>query len=86
MFEEIDSFKLYRCDVGLLTNVSKFPLYLIKNQEVANETIIGMLNENYIASCLKYNNLNYWHNDGQSEVDFILQSNNGLIIPLEGAY
>ena len=85
MYEEIDSFKLYMNDVGLLTNTSKFPLYLIQNQEVVNELMIGMLAENYVADCLKYNglNLNYWHNEGQSEIDFVLQSTNGLIIPLE---
>lgn len=85
MYEEVDSFKLYMNDTGLLTNKSKFPLYLIQNQEAGNELMIGMLVENYVADCLKYNdvNLNYWHNEGQSEVDFLLQSTNGLIIPLE---
>lgn len=72
-------------DVGLLTNLSEFPLYLIKNREAVNETMLGMLTDNYIASSLKYNglNLNYWKNDFDSEVDFILQSKDGLIIPLE---
>ena len=85
MYEELDSFKLYMNDSGLLTNLSKFPLYLIKNHDAANDLMIGMLTENYVASSLNYNglNLNYWHNQSQSEVDFILQSNNGLIIPLE---
>ena len=85
MYEELDSFKLYMNDVGLLTNLSEFPIYLIKNREAVNETMIGMLTENYVASCLKYNelNLNYWKNEYDSELDFILQSENGLIIPLE---
>lgn len=85
MYEELDSFKLYMNDVGLLTNLSEFPIYLIKNREAVNETMIGMLTENYVASALKYNglNLNYWKNDFDSEVDFILQSEKGLIIPLE---
>ena len=85
MYEELDSFKLYMNDVGLLTNLSEFPLYLIKNREAVNETMIGMLTENYVASSLKYNglNLNYWKNDYESEIDFILQSKKGKIIPLE---
>lgn len=85
MYEELESFKLYMNDVGLLTNLSEFPIYLIKNREAVNETMIGMLTENYIASSLKYNglNLNYWKNDYDSELDFILQSEKGLIIPLE---
>ena len=85
MYEELDSFKLYMNDVGLLTNLSEFPIYLIKNREAVNEMMIGMLTENYVASSLKYNglNLNYWKNDFESELDFILQSEKGLIIPLE---
>lgn len=85
MYEELDSFKLYMNDVGLLTNLSEFPIYLIKNREAVNETMIGLLTENYVASSLKYNNLNlnYWKNDYNSELDFILQSEKGVIIPLE---
>ena len=85
MYEELDSFKLYMNDVGLLTNLSEFPIYLIKNRDAVNETMIGMLTENYVACCLKYNNLNlnYWKNDYDSKLDFILQSENGLIIPVE---
>lgn len=85
MYEELDSFKLYMNDVGLLTNLSEFPIYLIKNREAVNELMIGMLTENYVASSLKYNglNLNYWKNEFDSELDFILQSEKGLIIPLE---
>lgn len=85
MYEENDSFKLYMNDVGLLTNLSEFPLYLLKNREAANELMIGMLTENYVASSLKYNGINlyYWKNDYDSKLDFILQSNNGNIIPLE---
>ncbi len=85
MYEELDSFKLYMNDVGLLTNLSEFPIYLIKNREAVNELMIGMLTENYVASSLKYNglNLNYWKNDFNSKLDFILQSEKGLIVPLE---
>lgn len=85
MYEELDSFKLYMNDVGLLTKLSDFPLYLIKNREAVNETMLGMLTENYVASSLKINdvNLNYWKSDYESEIDFVLQSDKGLIIPLE---
>ena len=85
MYEELDSFKLYMNDVGLLTNLSEFPIYLIKNREAVNELMIGMLTENYIACSLKYNglNLNYWKNDFNSKLNFVLQSEKGLIIPVE---
>lgn len=85
MYEELDSFKLYMNDTGLLTNLSSFPIYLIKNRDAVNESMIGMLTENYVACTFKYNglNLNYWKNDYDSELDFILQSDKGLIIPVE---
>src|SRR5699024_10417297 len=75
MYEELDSFKLYMNDVGLLTNLSEFPLYLIKNREAVNESMIGMLTENYVATSLKINgfNLNYWKNEYDSKIDFILR-------------
>ena len=85
MYEELDSFKLYMNDTGLLTNLSNYPIYLIKNHNAANIDMMGMLTENYVASTLKFNNLNlnYWQNDNTSEVDFILQSTKGQIIPME---
>ncbi len=85
MYEELENFKLYTNDVGILTNLSELPLYFIKNSNVINESMLGMLTENYVASCLKYNglNLHYWKNDYESEVDFIIQTKRGDIIPLE---
>lgn len=85
MHEELESFKLYMSDIGLLTNISEFPIYLIKNREAVNEMMIGMLTENYVASSLVQNklNLNYWKNNQTSEVDFLLQSEKGNIIPVE---
>lgn len=85
MYEEMDSFKLYMNDVGLLVNLSEFPIYLIRNREAVNESMLGMLTENYVASSLKYNgfSLHYWKNEWESEIDFIVQSQNGLIIPIE---
>lgn len=85
MYEEVDSFKLYMNDVGLLTNLSEFPLYLLKNRDAANDLMIGMLTENYVATTFKINglNLNYWKNEYDSKLDFILQSSNGNIIPVE---
>lgn len=85
MYEELDSFKIYMNDVGLLTNLSEFPIYFIKNRDAVSETMLGMLTENYVASTFKFNNLNlnYWKNDYESKLDFILQSEKELIIPVE---
>lgn len=85
MYEELDSFKLYMNVVGLLTNLSEFPIYLIKNREAVNEMIIGMLTENYVACALKQNDLNpnYWQNEYDSKIDFILQMEKSSISPIE---
>ena len=85
MYEDIESFKLYMNDVGLLTNLSEFPIYLIQNRDAFNESMMGMLTENYVASSLKYsgNSLYYWKNDYSSVVDFIARSNKELIISIE---
>lgn len=85
MYEDLESFKLYMGDIGLLIYFSNFPIYLIQNVTNANVDIIGSFVENYVACSLKNNNLNlnYWQNDFTSEVDFLLQSKKGLIIPLE---
>ena len=47
--------------------------------------MIGMLTGNYVASSLKYNgvNLNYWKNEYDSKIDFVVQSEKGKIIPIE---
>ena len=83
-YEEMESFKLYMNDVGLLTDLSNFPPFFIKSIGALNETSFGMLTENYVASQFKYNglNLNYWQSN-TSEIAFILQSEKGLIIPVE---
>ena len=85
LYEQLESFKLYLNDVGLLTNLARFPLYLIKNREAVNEVMIGMLTENYVATCLIADglNLNYWQSDYNAEIDFILQTPLGRILPLE---
>lgn len=83
-YEELDSFKLYMNDVGLLTSLLKFPIYMINNPDIISDLKIGILAENYVASSLKFNgfDLHYWQS-GTSEVDFLLQSNKGFIIPVE---
>ena len=85
MYEEIESFKLYMNDVGLLTNLSEMPIYLFDNKKAINETMLGMFTENYVASSLKILgfNLNYWKNEYDSEVDFVIGTNKGNIIPVE---
>jgi predicted AAA+ superfamily ATPase len=45
----------------------------------------GALAENYVASALTTNGYAsyYWESQGKAEVDFIIQDNDGNIIPIE---
>ena len=83
--ENENNFVIYMNDVGLLTNMSEFPIYFIRNREAVNEKMFDMLSENYVASSLSNNNmdLRFWKNNYDSHVDFILKSEKGLLIPVD---
>ncbi len=76
-----DSFKLYFNDSGLLykkMNVSS-------NRLLTNERLVNILYENSIVATLSQNGFNmyYYHSDGKSELDFVIQTRTGKIIPIE---
>ena len=76
-----DSFKLYFNDSGLLykkMNVSS-------NRLLTNEKLVNILYENSVVATLSQNGFNmyYYHSDGKSEVDFVIQTRTGKIIPIE---
>lgn len=76
-----ESFKLYFNDCGLLykkMNVSS-------NRLLTNEKLVNILYENNVVSALSQNGFNmyYYHSDGKSEVDLVIQTRTGKIIPIE---
>ena len=60
------------------------PLQIILADINEDNTYLGAMTENYVAQALSANGhkLHYWQSDGIAEVDFVLQTENG-IIPIE---
>ena len=82
LYKEDEFFKLYLSDVGILVAVSGInyiDIMLDKSFEFK-----GAITENYIAQELitKTNNLYYWTQGRNLEIDFLLYNNDG-IIPVE---
>lgn len=76
-----DSFKLYFCDSGLLykkMNVSS-------NRLLTNDKLLHVLYENNVVATLSQNGFNiyYYHSEGKSELDLVIQTRTGKIIPIE---
>lgn len=83
-YMDLSSFKLYMADIGLLVMHSKMPLQMILSPIEIDNTFLGSIAENYVAQVLtnKGYDLMYWQSDGKAEVDFIIQSEDG-ILPIE---
>ena len=81
-FEQIDYFKLYLSDVGLLTSLLEisFSDILLDTEYMFKGTIA----ENYIAQTFRTNDISlyYWKSNNMAEVDFLLYREDG-IIPVE---
>lgn len=81
-FTDIDTFKLYLSDIGIMNNLLKLNI-----EDIINENISlykGVIAENYVANQLVSSgyDLYYWKNNATAEVDFLLYTKDG-IIPVE---
>ena len=84
VYEQMDSFKIYYSDVGLLCfKAGILPQDIIVNSAVSDKAR-GLLAENYVAEQLVANGyrLNYWESNGKAEIDFVIRQNDSAI-PLE---
>lgn len=84
VYEQLDSFKIYYSDVGLLCFKSgTFPQDVLVNSSISDRAR-GLLAENYVAEQLTAGGyrLNYWESDGKAELDFIIRQNDS-VIPVE---
>jgi hypothetical protein len=82
IYKNLAAFKLYMCDVGLLSQkVGVSPYDIISGNE---NYFIGALTENFVANTLERNayKLYYWTSGGEAEIDFIIQIDN-IAIPIE---
>ena len=82
VYEQLDHFKLYLNDVGLLTSLLEinFSDILLDNSFMFK----GAIAENYVAQTFKANKISlyYWRSKNSAEIDFLLYNNDG-IIPVE---
>ena len=79
--KEVDSFKLFYADEGLLYTA----MHLTKKKLLSDENLKEVLYENHIAKTLSdagYS-LYYYQSEGKAEVNFVIQNRNGQIIPIE---
>ena len=83
-YRDIDSFKIYVSDVGLLCAKKEIVPEDVLYSSKELDDFKGGLAENYVCSQLKANEYTnyYWESDRGAEVDFIIQKN-GKIIPVE---
>jgi len=83
-YRDIDSFKIYVSDLGLLcAKKDIIPEDILHRSDELNDFKGGMV-ENYVCCQLTANEYNnyYWMSERGAEVDFIIQRN-GDIIPIE---
>ena len=73
-------------DTGLLCSKFGIAANVILNGASAFDGHKGALAENYICQCLVANGFTpfYWSSPGKAELDFVFQSSQGYVIPLEG--
>ena len=81
-FVDEEKFKLYLSDTGLLTELLEIP----RNRILLNDNFQykGVITENYVANELQANGISlyYWAKNQVAEIDFLIDSLNG-IIPIE---
>lgn len=84
-YADNNSFKVYMKDTGLLCSKFGIPAKVILSESSALNNFKGALTENYIAGCLTMAGYVpfYWESKGRAEVDFIIQDEEGNIIPIE---
>lgn len=84
VYEQLDAFKIYYSDVGLLCFKSgTLPQDILVNS-VMSDRARGVLAENYVAEQLvgQGYRLNYWESNGKAELDFIVRQNDS-VVPIE---
>ncbi len=84
VYEQLDSFKIYYSDVGLLCLKSGLLPQDIFTLGTASDRARGILAENYVAEQLTASGyrLNYWESGGTAEVDFVIRRDDSAI-PVE---
>lgn len=80
-FVDVDTFKLYLSDVGILNNILKLNIEDILSDNIS--LYKGVIAENFVANQLICNGFDlYYYKNNTSEVNFLLYTKDG-IIPVE---
>ena len=84
-YSDNHSFKIYMFDTGLLCSKFDIAAQVILSGTHTMDGFKGALAENYIMQALAANGIvpYYWASEGEAELDFVFQSKQGEIIPLE---
>lgn len=84
-YSEPGSFKIYLADTGLLCSKFEIPANLILYGNDKFSEFKGVLTENYVCSALAVNGYTpyYFEKNQTLEIDFLIQSKEGSIIPIE---
>ncbi|MDR1800363.1 MAG: AAA family ATPase [Lachnospiraceae bacterium] len=80
-----ETFKVYMVDTGLLCSKFDIAANVVINTPHNFDGFKGALAENYIMQALAANGITayYWSNNGKAEVDFVFQTHDGNVVPLE---
>ena len=84
-YQEIDAFKIYACDTGLLRRLAKLPADIIASPTSNYVEFKGALAENAALQSLVTiadDMPSYWSSQSKSEVEFVVQTGTE-IIPIE---
>ena len=84
-YAENEAFKVYMVDTGLLCSKFDIAANVVINTPSSFDGFKGALCENYIMQALAANGINayYWSSNGKAEVNFVFQTREGGVIPLE---
>lgn len=84
-FDDLNAFKLYMLDIGLLRTLANLPMEIFTNPNPLFSEFKGALTENLVAQALAAQltqQPRYWVSNGTAEIDFLIQE--GLfVIPVE---
>jgi predicted AAA+ superfamily ATPase len=84
-YSDLNSFKLYLSDTGLLFSRLDMPVYSLYLNTDVQSIHKAALTESYVACALNTNGhkLHYWSSAYEAEMDFVIYDKQGNIVPIE---
>jgi hypothetical protein len=82
---DAESFKLYLYDTGVLVTKLEIPLHQLIHAPRILSGFADALTENHVAQTLAARGVSayYWASPGKAEVDFVIQTPAGDVVPIE---